>query len=188
MSMSRVGRSIAPAILAIVLAACGGSGSPGAASAAAGVPGGDPVATINAFVATMEAKAFDKLPNLACSTAKDAAAALDPTTTLSSLLPGTTAADVLAALNISVSNVKVDTPQISGDTASVHFTGDVQMSADQAKLKDLVTKALAAQGVTGNDAAVNQALAIAAPAFAQTQKMDNTFTLKKENGTWLICQ
>lgn len=188
MFVSRAGRRIAPAFLAIVLAACGGSSSPGAGSAAAGVPGTDPAATINAFVATMEAKAFDKLPNLACSTAKDQAAALDPTKALSSMLPGITAADVLAALNITVSNVKVDAPQISGDTAKVHFTGDVQMSADQAKLKDLVTKALAAQGVTNNDAAVNQALVIAAPAFSQTQKMDNTFTLKQENGTWLICQ
>jgi hypothetical protein len=185
MTMAYVGRRLAPAVLAVVLAAC----SSGGGGAAVGVPGGDPVTTVNSLVATIQAKAFDKLPDLACAASKSTiAGTFDPSSALGGALTGVSAADVLTAINITMTNVSVGSAQITGDTATVHVKADMKVEADQAKVTDLIKKYLAASGQPANDAAVNAAVAAMGSSFSQTQTLDNDVTLKNEGGKWLVCE
>jgi hypothetical protein len=185
MSMANIGRRVVPAVLAVVLAAC----SSGGGAAAVGVPGGDPVTTVNSLVATVQAKAFDKLPDLACAASKSSiAGAFDPSSALSGALTGVSAADVLAAINVTMTNVTVGSAQVTGDTATVHVKADMKVDTDPAKVKDLIKKALVAAGQPTDDTTVNTAVAAMGSAFSSTQALDEDVTLKNEGGKWLLCE
>lgn len=186
MTMFRLGRRLAPAVLAVAVVACGGGGG-----AAVGVPGGDPVTTVNSLIATIQAQAFDKVPNLACAASKDQIRAqFDPSSALAGSFgsTGLTGADVLNALKISFDNVQVGSPSVNGDTATVHIKGTMKATIDQAKFADLMKKTLAAAGQPVSDAAVNAMVSAAQTAMSQGNAVDTDVTLKKENGAWLICQ
>ncbi len=187
MRFDRVRRLGAGIIIASVLAACGGGGG---GAAPVGVAGSDPVSTVNSLVATIKAKAFDKLPDLACAGSKSTiGAAFDPTAALGSAgALGVTGADVLGVVSVDMANVTVGSPAVTGDTAKVHVKADMKMTADQAKLKELIKKVLAAQGQATDDATVNLALGAAGTAFSRTQTIDDDVTLKNENGKWLLCE
>ncbi len=188
--MSRFGRRLAPALLAVILVACGGGGG-GGGGAAVGVPGSDPVSTVNSLVATMQAKAFDKLPDLACAASKDSVSqAFDPSSALGSGLgaAGLTASDVLSAMTISVDSVQVGSPSVSGDTATVHLKGNMKVTIDQAKFAAVMKKAMAAAGQPADDATINAIIGAAGASLSQTSTIDNDLTLKNEGGKWLICQ
>jgi len=178
---------VAGLALALTLAACGGGG--GAGGAAVGVASTDPAGTVNALVATIQAKAFDKLPDLACAASKSSITGqFDPTSALAGAgALGVTGADFLAAISIEMSNVVLGTPQTSGDTSTVHMKADMKITADQTKLKDLVTKMLTAAGQAPTDAMVNTAMAAAGTAFSQTRPWTKDITLKNEGGKWLVC-
>ena len=190
MSMTRFGRRLAPALLAVVLVACGGGGG-GGGWGAVGVPGGDPVSTVNSLIATMQAKAFDKLPDLACAASKDSVSqAFDPSSGLGSGLAATglTASDILSAMTISVDSLQVGSPSVSGDTATVHVKGNMKVTMDQAKFAAVMKKAMSAAGQPVDDATINAIISAAGSQLSQTTTIDNDVTLKNEGGKWLICQ
>jgi hypothetical protein len=181
MRLSRIRRAVPVLVAAALLAACGGGGG------TAGQPGADPASTVNALVATIQQKAFDKLPDLACAASKDAIKSdFDPAGATGSAL-GVTTADFLAAINIEMANVKVGSPAVTGDTATVHLNADMKMTANKDKLKELVKKILTAQGQDASDAIVNAGLEAMAGQFESTKAVDTDVPLKNEGGKWLIC-
>ena len=189
MTLTRLGRRLAPAVLALVLAACGGGG--GGGGGAVGVPGADPVSTVNSLVATIQAKAFDKLPDLACAASKgQISQAFDPSSGLASGLgaAGLTASDVLGAMSISLDNVQVGSPSVSGDTATVHVKGNMKVAMDPGKFAAVMKKAMTAAGQPADDATINAIISAASSSLSQTTTLDSDVTLKNEGGKWLICQ
>ncbi len=185
--IARLGRCLAPVVLAVALVACGGGGG----GAAVGVPGGDPVTTVNSLIATVQAKAFDKLPDLACAASKDSlTSSFDPSAALAGSFgaAGVTGNDVLNAMSISFDNAKVGSPTVNGDTATVHLTGTIKATIDSAKFADLMKKVMAAAGQPASDVTVNAAVSAAQAALSQGTPIDNNVTLKNEGGKWLICQ
>ena len=177
-------RLVAGLLLASTLAACSSGGGSGGA---VGQAGSDPVATVNSLISTIQAKAFDKLPDLACAASKDSiSSALDPSGGATAAL-GVTAADFLNAINIEWQNLKVDPASVTGDTATVHIKADMKMTANQDKLKELIKKMLAATGQPASDAMVNAALAGMGSAFDKATPIDTTVPLKNEGGKWLVC-
>jgi hypothetical protein len=178
-------RLVAGLVLASTLAACGGSSGGGGSAPVGQASSSDPVATVNSFVATLQAKALDKLPALACAAAKDSIGnAFNPAGALASTFGSVSAADALGAVNVDVSGVTVGTAQVNGDKATVPLKATIKVTIDKNKLTDLIKKAA---GGAIDDATLQAALA-AVPTDPQTTPLDTSVPLVKEGGSWLICQ
>ncbi len=165
--------------LSVMLSACGG---------AAG--GGDPTATVKAAMDAVTSKQFDKMNDLACAAKKDAVnGQFNPAASLTGQgLAKEDAQKLLDAMTISFENAEYGTPTINGDSASIPLKGKLSMKFDQAKLKDFIKSAMAAQGLANaTDEQINQALQMVSTQLEQGQDISSTVDLVKENGKWVIC-
>jgi hypothetical protein len=171
-------RCAAALALAITLAACGGT--PAAAS--------DPSATVNAAFAAAQSGGFAKITDFACAAHKDDIATALGGQDLSALEgSGVNVNDLLAALQVSFENVTTKEISKTDTAATVHVTGDMKMSFDQAKFKTILKTMLGAKGLPTDDATVDTLLTAMAGAMTQTQKLDQDIVLTNEGGKWLIC-
>jgi hypothetical protein len=178
-------RLAAGLVLAATLAACGGGGAGAAPVGQASAS--DPAATVNSLIATIQNKAFDKLPDLACAAQKDSISGSFSGGLGDASAMGVQMSDILAAVNFEMSNVSVGSPAVSGDTATVPLKAQMKITLNKDKFKEVLKKIMAASGQTVSDALVDAAMAQAGPALEKSQSIDTTVPLSKENGKWLIC-
>jgi hypothetical protein len=165
--------------LVVMLSACGGS-SGGAA--------GDPVAAVNNVITAMKAKQFSSIAPMICSAKRDEiAASLDPAAALASAAPGVAAQTILDAMAIDFSDVSVTQTSVSGDNAVVAVKGQMKITVDPAKMKEVVKAILLAQGLPADDATINMAMQSLTSEMASTKPIDSQVNVVKENGVWLVC-
>ncbi len=166
--------------LVVVLAACGGSSGGGAA--------GDPVAAVNNVINAMKAKQFSTIAPMICSAKRDQiASSLDPAAALASAAPGVAAQTILDAMSIDFSDVAVTQTSVSGDSAVVNVKGQMKITFDATKMKDVVKSILAAASQPTDDATVTQMLSLLSTQMSSTKPIDSQINVVKENGAWLVC-
>jgi hypothetical protein len=171
-------RRAAVLALAIALGACGGT--PSAAS--------DPSGTVNAAFAAAQSGGFAKLTDFACAAHKDDITKALGGQDLSALEgAGVNVNDLLSALQVSFENVTTKEVSKTDTTATVHVTGNMKMSFDQAKFRTILKTMLAAKGLPTDDATVDTMLTAMSGAMTQTQPLDQDIVLTNEGGKWLIC-
>jgi hypothetical protein len=170
-------------IVPMLLAACsGGTGGAGAAA------GGDPAAVVKDALAKTAAKDVEGLGALACAGQVDKLKEdLDMSNAFGGAIPGVDTAALADSVTIDTSGVTVGAPAVTGDTATVPVSGTMKMTFDKEKIRPIVKQVMEAQGggITMTDAQIDQFL----DAFAgQGIPINETMTLKQENGAWKICE
>ncbi|HEY4189065.1 MAG TPA: hypothetical protein VGM28_01470 [Candidatus Limnocylindrales bacterium] len=180
-------RGLAARILALVIfipilaAACTAGGG------AAG--GGDPTSVVNDALAKIAAQDVNGVAGLACAGQADKVKSeFDLSGSLASELPGVDTAALAAAVHIDTSGIKVGTPTVNGDSATVPLTGSMKMTFDADKIRPIFKQIIEAQGggTTITDDQIDQMIA-GVVGSGQDIPMDESLNLKQENGAWKIC-
>ena len=175
-------RTMAAVLAAAVLLIAGCSGGPGGNS-------DDPVGVVNTALAAAESGGFAKLADYSCAANKD---------DLANIWGGSGDVSALASAGVNIDEIfsamKIDfqdmtaTESSKTDTdATVHLKGKVAITFDDAKMREVVKKILAAQGLQATDQMVDVAMQTLSGQMSQTQDVDNDLKLTKENGKWVVC-
>jgi len=166
------------AALALAVSACGGS-----------APADGPGAVVSTALDRVAAKDVDGLRALTCAGQEDLIRdqlGLLPSIG-SEMLPGLDTQALMDAVQLDVSKVKVGDAVVTGDTATVPVTGDLDVTFDTTVLRPIVKQLLASQGTTMTDAQID-ALLSALSAYGQSVPVNESIRLVREGGTWKICQ
>ncbi len=168
-------------ILPLLIAAC--SGGPGAAS------GNDPAAVVKDALAKVAARDITGVGNLACAGQADQIKGqFDMAGELASSIPGVDAQGLVDSVTIDTSAVTVGSPTVTGDTATVPLTGSMKVTFDKEKLRPIIKQVMEAQlgSIAIPDAQIDQFLD--SMGGGQAIPLNETVTLKQENGAWKICE
>jgi len=169
--------AVVPFIVAVLVAACGGT--PGA--------GDSPTGVVKTALDRVAAKQVDKLPELACAAQRDRITeAFDLTGGMAGLLPGLDAKALLEAVTFDVSKVVLTEGTVSGDTAEVRVTGTMGIEFDAATMREVLRPVLEEQGLPSDDASIDAMLG-GLEAMAQNVPVDETVQVVREDGAWKIC-
>lgn len=168
---------IATSVL-VAVAACGGSGASGSG----------PEAVVGDAMAKVAAKDLDGLSSLACAGQEDRISeqlsgmgALD-----SSLLPGLDPQELLDAVTLDTSEVKVGQPTVTGEAADVPVTGSIAISFDKEKMRPILREVMEQQGQAVTDEQLDALLGML-DSYAQDVPFDESVHLVREDGAWKIC-
>lgn len=166
-------------MLAMALTACGGS---------SGGPAADPVGAVNNLLNAVKAKQFTTIAPMICAAKRDSLSqSLNPMSALGSAAPGVNVQSILDAMTIDYTGLSVTQVSQNGDSAVVAIKGQLAITIDPAKMKDVVKTILAAAGQPTDDATIQQMLPLMTSAMASTKAMDSQVNVVKENGAWLVC-
>ncbi len=100
---------------------------------------------------------------------------------------GISSDDLSAAWKISFDNLQTTETSKSGETATVHVTVKVASAIDAGRMRDLMKKYLASQGVVPDDATLDAALAKIVAQSSQSETITNDISVVQQNGTWVAC-
>jgi hypothetical protein len=180
-SVSGPRRTMGPATLialAILVVACAPS-----------APAGGPAAVVNDALAKAAAKDLDGLRTLACAGQEDMireqlglSAAMG-----GDLLPGVDTKELLDAVTLDVSKVRLGDAAIDGDVAQVPVTGTLKVTFDAAAMRPILKAALGQQGSSMTDEQLDTMLK-ALQTLGQDLPLDQSVRLVRESGAWKICQ
>jgi hypothetical protein len=149
-----------------------------------------PEATIEGFLAAVEAKDFEALPTYFCAEFADQVADFDISSLVADLPEGTDPQSILDAF---VLDAEIETLELVSETdteAIVKLVGTLSMSVDTAALGPLVEGLLAASGVEVTPDMVEMMMGLMAEEFATTEStvIDEEITLAPgEMMPWVIC-
>lgn len=173
-------RSAAIALAAILLVtACSSSGS----------SSNEPAGAVSAAMDAAESGGLAKVLDYTCAAKKNDAAALFGGGDLGSLAAlGIDSKAMSDAVKMDFQDVKTTETSKSADKATVHVTGKMVISFDEAKMKELLKQVMANTGQPADDATINAAMAAMSSAMTQSQDLDEDVAVVQEGGKWLICQ
>jgi hypothetical protein len=161
------------------LSACGGGGS----------NTNEPAGAVSAAMDAAESGGFAKLLDYTCAAKKGDVAALFGGGDLSGL--GALGIDTNAlfdAVKMDFQDIKTSETSKSGDKATVHVTGKMLISFDEAKMKDVFKQILSKSSLPADDATINAMLAGMSGSLSQAQDLDEDIDVVQEGGKWLICE
>jgi hypothetical protein len=175
---SRFLRSVAVgAVLIISLAGCGGGGGTG-----------DPSSAVKSALDAAQSGGITKLADYACAAKKGDVENMFGGSGMSGLTElGLSSDEVFAAMKIEFKDIQTTEKSKTGDAAVVHVTGNMVITVDPAKMRELMKKAMSAQGQTVDDATLDAVIASMAGSLSQTQPLDEDIPVVQEGGKWLIC-
>ena len=181
--MKRLKRTTTVLLAAAVLAF-------GACTAAPGGNTNEPVGAVNAAMAAAESGGFAQLAEFMCAANKDdITQAFGGGQDFGDLgAAGIDMEELFAAMKIDFQDATVTEVSKSDSEATVHLTGKMAMSFDEAKMREVIRKVLEAQGVEANDQMIDLAMSTMAGQFSQSQDIDSDMNLVQENGTWVLCE
>ena len=174
--MVQAARGMLLAAILIVVAACGG------ASAA------DPAGSVQAALSAVNGKSISAMTDYTCAAQRANLADSFGASGMAALQQaGVSLGDLMAAINVGVSNVSVKEVSKTATTATVHVTADMSVSFDEQKMRSILTQVLVAQGQAVDNAMLDQAMALVKSQSGATQHIDRDVDVTKEGGKWLIC-
>jgi hypothetical protein len=173
-------RSATIAVAAILsLSACGGAGG----------NTNEPAGAVSAAMDAAESGGVAKLLDYTCAAKKNDISSLFGGGDLSGL--GGLGIDTNAmfdAMKMDFQDVKTTETSKSGDKATVHVTGKMAISFDEAKMKDVFKQILSKSSLPADDATINAMMAGISGSLSQTQDIDQDINVVQEGGKWLICE
>jgi hypothetical protein len=177
---SRFFRSVAvAAVLIISLVGC--SGGIGGANQS------DPAGAVKAAMDAAQSGGVAKLADYTCAAKKnDIAGLFGGSGDLTSL--GLTADEVAGAMKMEFKDLQTSEKSKSGTNAVVHVTGNMTITLDPAKMRELMKKVMQAQGQPVDDATLDLAINAMSSQLTQTQPLDEDIDVVQENGKWVLCE
>jgi hypothetical protein len=166
-------------VLSVGVAAC--SGAPAANQS-------EPAGTVKAAMDAAQSGGVAKLADFACAAKKGEISSLFGGGELGSLAAlGVDPNDVFNAVKMDFKDIQTTEKSKSGDNAVVHVTGNMTITIDPAKVRDIMKKMMEGQGQSVDDATLDAALAAMSSQLTQTQALDEDIPVVQEGGKWLIC-
>lgn len=161
----------------------------GACSAFPGSNNDEPAGVVNAAMAAAESSGIAKLSDYACAASKDdIASALGAGGNVGDLsAAGIDIKELSDAMRFDFQDTTVTETSRTDTDATVHVKGKIALTFDAEKMKAVIKKVLAAQGIPADDNTVNIALSALTGQLSQTRDLDNDVKLTRENGKWLVC-
>jgi hypothetical protein len=147
----------------------------------------DPGGTVTAALDAAKTGGLAKVVDFTCAAKKGNIGSLFGAGGLGALGGGADVTGMMDAIKVDFQNVKTTETSKSGDTATVHVTGNAVLTFDAAKMKEAFKKLMSAQGLPADDATIDAAITGMSASLSQPQAMDEDVTLKQEGGKWLIC-
>jgi hypothetical protein len=183
--MTGLKRTLAALLTAAVLTIAGCSALPGG-----GAGSDEPAGVVNAAIAAAESGGFTKLADYSCAANKDdlAKAFSGGGADLGELTrAGVDLQEVFAAMKVDFQDETVTETSKSDTDATVHVKGKMAITFDEAKMREIIKKLIAAQGVQANDQMVDMLMQQVSGQLSQGQDIDSDLKLIKENGKWVVC-
>lgn len=149
-----------------------------------------PEATIEGFLAAVEAKDFEALPTYFCAEFADQVADFDISGMVADLPEGTDPQTILDAFVLDAEIQSLELVSETDAEAIVKLVGTLSMSIDTAALQPLVEGLLAASGVEVTPDMVDMMMGLMAEEFATSEStvIDEEITLAPgETMPWVIC-
>ncbi len=177
---SRFLRSVAvAAVLIVSLAGCGG-----------GIGGGtgDPSGAVKGAFEAAQSGGVAKLADFACAAQKDEITGMFGGSAGSLGALGLSEDEVLGAMKMEFKDIQTTEKSRSGNNAVVHVTGTMNITMDPTKVRELMRKAMEAQGQPVDDATLDMAVNAMAGSLSQSQPIDEDIAVVNEGGKWLICE
>ncbi len=177
---SRFLRSVAIATVLIVsLAGCSG-----------GIGGGqsDPAGAVKSAMDAAQSGGLAKLADYACAAKKSDITGLfggGDAGALGSL--GLTSDEIAGAMTMAFKDIQTTEKSKSGNNAVVHVAGNMTITMDPAKMRDLMKKVMQAQGQPVDDAQLDVIIGSMAGSLSQSQPIDEDINVVQENGKWVLC-
>jgi hypothetical protein len=173
-------RSVAvAAVLAISLAGCGGG--------LTGANQGDPQGAVKGAFEAAQSGGVSKLADFACAAQKDEIAGMFGGDAGSLGALGLSQDDIAGAMKMEFKDIQTTEKSRTGDNAVVHVTGTMNITFDEAKMREVMKKAAEAAGTPIDDAVLNGIMAGMAGQLSQSQPLDEDIEVVQEGGKWLIC-
>lgn len=164
--------------LVAVLAGCGGSGG----------TAGDPVAAVNNVINAIKSKQFSSIPPMLCTAKRDTLAKkLDPGAAAASGAPGNAGQVMRDAMSFKIDNLQVNQVSNDGSKAVVSVKGQMTVTIDPGKAKDVAKAILTGMGQTPTDAQVDQMAQQLTQGTAKPTDIDSQVDVVKEGSAWLLC-
>jgi hypothetical protein len=183
--MTGLKRTAAAMLTAAVLTIAGCSALPGG-----GAGSDEPAGVVNAAIAAAESGGFAKLADYSCAANKDdlAKAFSGGGGDLGDLTSaGVDMQEIFAAMKVDFQDAAVTETSKTDTDATVHIKGKIAISFDEAKMREIVKKIIAAQGITATDQMVDLAMQTMSSQLSKGQDIDSDLKLIKEDGKWVVC-
>lgn len=179
---SRFLRSAAvAAVLIISLVGCGAAGIGGGGT-------GDPSSAVKSALEAAQSGGIAKLADYACAAKKGDVENMFGGSGMSGLTElGLNSDEVFGAMKMEFKDIKTTEKSKTGDAAVVNVTGNMVITIDPAKMRDLMKKAMQAQGQPVDDATIDAIIASMGSSLTTTQALDEDIPVVQEGGKWLIC-
>jgi hypothetical protein len=183
---SRFFRSVAlAAVLIVSLVGCSGGIGGGVGGSQS-----DPAGAVKAAMDAAQSGGIAKLVDYTCEAKKGDIATLfgggSSTGGLGAL--GLTADDIAAAMKMEFKDIQTTETSKSGNNAVVHVKGNMTITMDPAKMRELMKKVMQAQGQPIDDATLDTIMTSMASSMSTSQPLDEDIPVVQENGKWVICQ
>jgi hypothetical protein len=170
--------AVIAAVLIVGVAGCGG----GIANQS------DPAGAVKAGLDATQSGGITKLADYTCAAKKGEIANLFGAESLSNLTAaGVDVNEVFGAVKFDFKDVQTSEVSRSGESAVVHLSGTMNVSIDEAKMRDVMKKVMEAQGQAIDDATLDMVIGAMTTQLAQPTPIDEDVTVVQEGGKWLIC-
>ena len=175
-------RIIRTAVVAVVLmlgvVGCGG----GVANQS------DPAGAVKAGLDATQSGGITKLADYTCAAKKGELTNLFGAESLSNLTAaGVDVNEVFGAVKFDFKDVQTSEVSKSGDSAVVHLSGTMNVSIDEAKMREVMKKVMEVQGQAIDDATLDMVIGAMTTQLRQPTPIDEDVTMVQEGGKWLIC-
>ncbi len=148
----------------------------------------DPAGAVKAALDAAQSGGIAKLADYACAAKKDDISGLFGGGSADLATLGITADELAGAMKMEFKDIQTSEKSKSGDNAVVHVTGNMTITLDPAKMRDLMKKAMGAAGQTVDDAQLDALMTSMAGSLTTTQALDDDIAVVQENGKWVLCE
>ena len=148
----------------------------------------DPASAVKAGLDATQSGGITKLADYTCAAKKGELTNLFGAESLSNLsAAGVDVNEVFGAVKFDFKDVQTSEVSKSGDSAVVHLSGTMNVSIDEAKMRDVMKKVMEVQGQAVDDATLDMVIGAMTTQLSQPTPIDEDVTVVQEGGKWLIC-
>ena len=148
----------------------------------------EPAGAVKAGLDATQSGGITKLADYTCAAKKGEITNLFGADSLSNLsAAGVDVNEVFGAVKFDFKDVQTSEKSRSGDSAVVHLSGTMNVSIDEAKMRDVMKKVMEVQGQPIDDATLDMVIGAMTTQLSQPTPIDEDVTVVQEGGKWLIC-
>ena len=163
-------------LVALLLSACGGVGN-----------GSSPSDAVKEAMRLVDAGDLDGVVALTCDAQKDGMRSqLDLSRSLGAFAADMDLESLFDAVSLNTADLTFTDASVVNDSAQVQVEGTMSFSFDADQIRELFRQVLEQQGQPVDDATLDMLIGLMSTA-AQSQPIDQTVDMVREDGSWKLC-